>query len=113
MIVVVEGSQSANAERALRGLGLWTRRHHAGRPDRVAFHVSSSSTRVAADLVRAVDGVIDVFEVDSPHPLVDAMNRLVSAAVWASVGKGKKIASAAPRLIASDVVITGVVDEQR
>lgn len=77
MIVVVEGSQSANAERALRGLGLWTRKHHAGRDGQVAFHISSSSTRVAADLVRAVVGVIDVFEVDSPHPLVDAMSRVV------------------------------------
>ena len=96
MIVVAERSRSAAVERALRGLGLWTRcyapspRHlapedaalgpEAGAPregERVSFHISPSSTHVARHLIEGVPGVVAIHEAESPHPLVDQMQRVV------------------------------------
>ncbi|MDP2340333.1 MAG: 3-deoxy-7-phosphoheptulonate synthase [Deltaproteobacteria bacterium] len=86
MIVVAERAAAGAVERALRGLGLWTRRyapqaqHSAplhGEEDRVSFHVSPSSTHVPRSAVQAVPGVVAIHEAESPHPLVDAMPRVV------------------------------------
>ena len=75
MIILVEPHGVADAERHLRGLGLWTRRFASGA--NVALSVSSSSTAVPLSAIRAVRGVVAVLEADSPHPALDAMPRMV------------------------------------
>lgn len=77
MIVVVDPARAAAVEQALRGLGLWTRKHQSAAGG-TAFEVSPSSTHVDVAVVRAVDGVVDVYGATSLHPLVDAMPRTVT-----------------------------------
>ena len=94
-IVLARADRAVDVEHALRGLGLWTRRHSSGvAGGDVAFAVTSSSTPVARDLVAAVDGVVGIFDADSLHPLVDAMPRTVQLRGRA-VGVGE-----APALVA-------------
>lgn len=78
-IVLARADRAVDVEHALRGLGLWTRRHSAGvnAADHVAFAVTSTSTPAPRDAVAAVAGVVAVFDADSLHPLVDAMPRTV------------------------------------
>ncbi len=75
VIVVADPQKAAAVDKALRGLGLWTRKHQS--PHAVSFSVSPSSTRVAVADVAAIDGVVDVQLSESLHPLVDAMPRVV------------------------------------
>ena len=79
MIVLADKVHAAAVERALRGLGLWTRRYAptSGEGDRVSFHISPSSTLVPRAAIEAVAGVVAVHEAESPHPLVDQMPRVV------------------------------------
>ena len=81
MIVVADKAHATGVERALRGLGLWTRRYAAlgseGEGDRVSFHISPSSTRVGRREIEVVVGVVAVHEAESPHPLVDQMPKVV------------------------------------
>jgi 3-deoxy-7-phosphoheptulonate synthase len=92
-IVVADPRRAADVERSLRGLGLWTRRHSAvaGVDAQVAFAVSSSSSSVSRELVAAIDGVVALFDADSPHPLVDGMPRQCSLA-GRKVGNGTSMA---------------------
>ena len=81
VIVVADKAHATGVERALRGLGLWTRRYAAlgseGEGDRVSFHISPSSTRVGRREIEVVVGVVAVHEAESPHPLVDQMPKVV------------------------------------
>ncbi|MBM4282823.1 MAG: 3-deoxy-7-phosphoheptulonate synthase [Deltaproteobacteria bacterium] len=76
-IVLADAGRATTVEHALRGLGMWTRRHsaHGHGGDHVAFAVTPTSTPVPATAVRGVDGVVAVYDADSLHPLVDAMPR--------------------------------------
>jgi 3-deoxy-7-phosphoheptulonate synthase len=92
MIVVATATRAAAVEQALRGLGLWTRRHSGaggeGATD-VAFTVSSTSTVVPQAHITALDGVVAVFAADSLHPLVDAMPRTFAI-------RGRRVGAGAP-----------------
>ncbi len=77
-IVIARADCASDVEHALRGLGLWTRRHSSGVPGGgVAFSVSGSSTPVDRGAIAAVAGVVGLYDADSLHPLVDAMPRTV------------------------------------
>ncbi len=92
-IVLAEAGRAGDVERALRGLGLWTRRHSAAEQGggQVAFAVTSSSTPASRADVEAVAGVTAVFDADSLHPLIDQMPRSVVVG-GRTIGRGTQTA---------------------
>ena len=99
MIILVDASAVAEAERHLRGLGLWTRRFASG--DAVGLWVSPSSTAVPVASIREVPGVRAVLEADSPHPALDAMPRVVQVGSVV-VGGDQIVVCAGPCSVESD-----------
>ncbi len=73
LLTLREDADPAALERALRGLGLWTRRLTDGRQGAIA--VVPPSPEVPAARLRDLPGVAAVLESGSPHPKVDAQPR--------------------------------------
>ena len=61
----------AGVERALQGLGQWTRRLHGTAGEVTGLEISPHSPPVAREVLRAVPGIADVLRPASPHPRVD------------------------------------------
>jgi 3-deoxy-7-phosphoheptulonate synthase len=76
LVVVSPGADPAAIARALAERGLWVERLDGGA--RVAFRVLPHSAAIAADALRAIEGVDEVAAPRSPHPRVDAQPRVVT-----------------------------------
>jgi 3-deoxy-7-phosphoheptulonate synthase len=89
-------ARADDVERALRALGLWTRRHVSD-SGAIAFAISPSSTRVPAAELAAIPHVAELFGLESPHPLLDAMARTVTLAPGTS--RAAVLGGAAPKAL--------------
>lgn len=72
IIILKHGADSKKVAASLQGLGLWTRTL-AAETGPVLLEVEAHSAKVALALLLAVEGVAQVREPKSAHPLVDAL----------------------------------------